>query len=138
MSQENVDLVRRAVTAFVAADYDPRNFEEPFELFDPAIEYDISRTNPETQIYRGRDGVVEVLEQWIDTWDGYEVKALEFIDAGEDRVVSVIRERGKLKDSDAWVEHTRGAVWTIRDRRIARYEEHQDRAEALEAAGLSE
>src|SRR4051812_37260635 len=28
-------------------------------------------------------------------------------------------------------------VWTIRDGRIARYEEHQDRAGALEAAGLS-
>jgi len=78
------------------------------------------------------------LEQWIGTWEGFEVEVRSLIDAGDDCVVSVIRERGKLKDSVAWVEHTRGAVWTIRDERIARYEEHQDRAQALEAVGLRE
>ena len=50
----------------------------------------------------------------------------------------MIRERGKLSGSDAWVEHTRGAVWTMRKQRIARYEEHEDREQALEAAGLEE
>jgi ketosteroid isomerase-like protein len=71
-------------------------------------------------------------------WDGFEVEVLELIDAGDDRVVSVIRERGKLKDSEAWVEHTRGAVWTVSERRITRYEEHQDREQALAAVGKPE
>jgi ketosteroid isomerase-like protein len=53
-----------------------------------------------------------------------------------DGVVTVIHERGQLKGSDAWVEHTRGAVWTIKDQRITRFEEYQDRAKAIEAAGL--
>jgi ketosteroid isomerase-like protein len=66
------------------------------------------------------------------------VELLELIDAGNERVVAVIQERGKLKGSDVWVEHPRGVVYTVRDQRVARYEEHEDRAQALEAAGLSE
>ena len=50
----------------------------------------------------------------------------------------MIQERGKLKGSDAWVEHPRGVVYTVRDQRVVRYEEHEDRAQALEAAGLRE
>jgi len=136
MSQENMQLVRQAIDGFASAGYDIRNVDDFLELSDPGVEYDISRTNPEARVYQGRDGVIEALEQWVDTWDDFEVQALELIDAPPDRVVTLIRERGRLKGSDAWVEHTRGAVWTIRDRRIVRYEEHQDRAKALEAAGL--
>jgi ketosteroid isomerase-like protein len=136
MSQENVELVRRALVAFAAASFDPRSARDFSALFAPQIEFDISRTNPESQLYYGRDGIVAALERWIGTWDGFEVQVLALIDAGDDRVVSVIRERGRVRDSDAWVEHTRGAVWTVRDQRIVRYEEHQDRAEALRAAGV--
>ena len=136
MSGENVEIVRRALDGFLSAGYDPRKGEDFFELADPDIQYDISRTNPETQVFRGRDGIIEALEQWIGTWDAYEAEPLELIDVAPDRVVTVIRERGRLKGSDAWVEHTRGAVWTIKHQRITRFEEHQDRAKALEAAGL--
>jgi ketosteroid isomerase-like protein len=138
MSQENVEIVRRALDGFLSAGYDLGNVEDFFEVYDPGIEFDISRTNPEAQVHRGRDGIIEALEQWVGTWDAYEAEALELIDTAPDRVVTVIRERGRLKGSDAWVEHTRGAVWTIKDQRITRYEEHQDRSQALEAAGLSE
>jgi ketosteroid isomerase-like protein len=138
MSEENVEIVRRVFEAFVSAGYEPVSSDEFLELIDPEIQYDISRTNPETTIYHGHDGVNDALQQWVDTWDRYEAEALEFIDVGQGRVVTVIRERGRIKGSDAWVEHTRGAVWTVHNQRILRYEEHQDRARALEAAGLSE
>jgi ketosteroid isomerase-like protein len=138
LSLQNVELVRSALEAFAAASYDPRNARGFFEYFDPNVEYDISRTNPETQLYYGRDGIIAALEQWIETWDGFEVEVISLIDAGDDHVVSVIRERGRLEGNDAWVEHIRGAVWTIRDHRIARYEEHQDRDRALEAVGMRE
>jgi ketosteroid isomerase-like protein len=138
LSLQNVELVRSALEAFAAASYDPRNARGFFEYFDPNVEYGISRTNPETQLYYGRDGIIAALEQWIETWDGFEVEVISLIDAGDDHVVSVIRERGRLEGNDAWVEHIRGAVWTIRDHRIARYEEHQDRDRALEAVGMRE
>jgi ketosteroid isomerase-like protein len=133
MSQENVEIVRRAIAAFIEGDY-----ERLIELSDPQIEYDVSRTSPESRVVRGPEEVLAVLEDWVDTWDEHQVELLELIDAGDERVVAVIQERGKLKGSDVWVEHPRGVVYTVRDQRVARYEEHEDRAQALEAAGLSE
>jgi hypothetical protein len=41
-----------------------------------------------------------------------------------------------MKDSDSWVEHERGVVWTIRAGKILRYDEYPTKRDALEAAGL--
>jgi ketosteroid isomerase-like protein len=133
MSEENVEVVRRAFAAFIEGDY-----ERLIELADPQIEYDISRTSPESRVVRGPQEVVVVLEEWVNTWDEHQVELSELIDAGNETVVAVMRERGKLKGSDTWVEHARGVVYTVRDRRVVRYEEHEDPARALEAAGLRE
>ena len=133
MSEENVEIVRRAFAAFIEGDY-----ERLIGLADPQIEYDVSRTSPESRVVRGSQEVVAVLEEWIDTWDEHQVELSELIDAGNETVVAVMQERGKLKGSDSWVEHARGVVYTVREQRIVRYEEHEDRARALEAAGLSE
>jgi ketosteroid isomerase-like protein len=133
MSRENVEVVRRAIAAFIEGDY-----ERLIELSDPQIEYDVSRTSPESRVVRGPEEVLAVLQEWVDTWDDHQVELVELIDAGGERVVAVIQERGKLKDSGTWVEHARGVVYTVRDLRVLRYEEHEDRAQALEAAGLSE
>jgi ketosteroid isomerase-like protein len=133
MSQENVEVVRQAVAAFIEGDY-----ERLIELSDPQIEYDVSRTSPESRVVRGPEEVLAVLQEWVDTWDEHQVELIELIDAGGERVVAVIQERGKLKGSDTWVEHPRGVVYTVRNQRVLRYEEHEDRAQALEAAGLSQ
>ena len=133
MSQENVEVVQAMFAAWNAGDY-----ERLIELTDPQIEYDVSRTSPESRVVRGPEEVLAVLEEWVDTWDEHQVELVELIDAGGERVVAVIYERGKLKDSETWVEHPRGVVYTVRDQRVLRYEEHEDRAQALEAAGLSE
>ena len=133
MSQENVEIVRRAFAAFIEGDY-----ERLIELADPQIEYDVSRTSPESRVARGPQEVVAVLEEWVDTWDDHQVELSELIDAGDEKVVAVMQERGKLKGSDTWVDHARGVIYTVRGQRVVRYEEHEDRAQALEAAGLRE
>ena len=98
MSEENVEIVLQAVAAFIEGEY-----ERLIELSDPQIEYDVSRTSPESRVVRGREEVLAVLEEWVDTWDEHQVELVELIDAGGERVVAVIYERGKLKGSDAWV-----------------------------------
>jgi ketosteroid isomerase-like protein len=133
MSEENLEIVRRAFDAFIEGDY-----ERLIGLADPQIEYDVSRTSPESRVARGPQEVVAVLEEWVDTWDEHQVELSELIDAGTETVVAVMHERGKLRGTDTWVEHDRGVVYTVRDQRVVRYEEHEDRARALEAAGLRE
>jgi ketosteroid isomerase-like protein len=105
MSEENVEIVRLMIAAFVADDY-----ERLVELFDPQIEYDVSRTNPESRVAHGHEELAEVIEQWLATWDDHRLELVELIDAGDERVVAMMRERGKMKGSDTWVEHQVGVL----------------------------
>jgi ketosteroid isomerase-like protein len=70
MSEENVEIVRRALDAFIEGDY-----ERLIELADPQIEYDVSRTSPESRVVRGPEEVLAVLEEWVDTWDEHQVES---------------------------------------------------------------
>src|SRR5436305_13639310 len=99
MSRENVEVVRRAIAAFIEGDY-----ERLIELSDPQVEYDVSRTSPESRAVRGPEEVLAVLEEGVDTWDEHHVELGELIDAGDERVLGVIPDRGKLRGSDAWAD----------------------------------
>ena len=61
MSQENVEIVRRAFAAFIEGD-----FGRLIGLADSQIEYDVSRTSPESRVARGSQEVVAVLKEWIE------------------------------------------------------------------------
>ena len=57
MPQENVETVRLMIAAFVEDDY-----ERLVELFDPQIEYDVSRTSPDSRVAHGHEELAEVIE----------------------------------------------------------------------------
>ena len=131
MSQENVELVRWTFTS------DPTRL---FSLFDEKIELDARAYAelPGTVVAgRGREVVERFCREYWGTWSEYSVEPLEFIDAGDD-VVVVVRERGKGKGSGVPFERTNIQVWTLRDGRLVRWRMFADRAEGLEAVGLSE
>ncbi len=131
MSRENVDLARWAFTS------DPVRF---FSLIDDEIELD-ARRNAEfpgaALTGRGREVVERYCREFWGTWTEYSAQPQEFIDAG-DHVVVEVHERGKGKGSGVPFERTHFQVWTLRDGRLIRWLLFADRAEALEAAGLSE
>ena len=60
------------------------------------------------------------------------------IDAGDDRVVAIYRQRATGKGSGVSVEWLGGMVIELRDGRAIRTTNYPEPAEALEAAGLSE
>jgi ketosteroid isomerase-like protein len=60
----------------------------------------------------------------------------ELIDAGE-RVVVLVRDYGRRKESRQEVELVAGAVWTVRDGKMARADFYRDRPSALKAVGLA-
>jgi ketosteroid isomerase-like protein len=66
---------------------------------------------------------------------GYEPE--EVIDAG-DSVFVGLRQWGRGKGSGVPVEYRFFGVWTFRDGKVIRYKGFNERAEALEAVGLSE
>jgi ketosteroid isomerase-like protein len=132
MSQENVEVVRRSFEAFQRGDY-----EAAVEALDPGIEYDLTHF-PDGQIYLGHDGVREAFRIWLGTWEDYRQVLDELIDLGGDEVLAVVREFGRGKGSGIEVERPTAGVWTMRDGKAVRIRFYPGKAEALEAAGLSE
>jgi ketosteroid isomerase-like protein len=132
MSQENVEIVRGCIGAFVQGDY-----ERSMAALDPKIEYDLSHF-PDGKVYLGHNGVREAFRIWLGTWEDYRQELTELVDAGAEDVVVIVRERGRGKGSGVDVDQPVFAVWTIQDRKAARIRFFPTREDALEAAGLRE
>jgi ketosteroid isomerase-like protein len=134
MSQENVEVMKLAYEAFARGGLD-----RYMEQFADDVEFRTVEGAPDdVGPIHGKTALRAWLQDWMDTFDGFWFEAVEFIDAGEDQVVVVERFGGRAKLSGIEAEQTEAVVSTIRDGKIARYREFITRAEALEAAGLSE
>ena len=134
MSQENVEVVRRGLVATSGGDPDAAH-----AVFDPSIEWDMSGVTGwlEKPAYRGPE-VGEFLRSWADSWQDWHFDITDVRDAGTDRVFSGIHEWGIGTESDVSVDQYRYLVFTVRSGRITRVQMFSDRAQALEATGLSE
>jgi uncharacterized protein len=140
MSDENVEIARRGYAAFVHG-FDRGHFEEEgFEWLDPEIEWCGPREFPDLAEPRyGHDGVREYLTILTEVLEDYRMSPEEFIDAGADQVLVFSREGGRGRGSGADVEtHPTAHLWTLRDGKAVRMQSYWERADALEAAGLSE
>jgi ketosteroid isomerase-like protein len=133
MSQENVEVVKAAYEAFARGGLDRwmEHFTDDVDW--RAIEGDIDDVGP----IHGKDALRAWLQDWIDTFDEFWFEPVELIDAGEDKVVVVERYGGRAKLSGVETDQMEAEVFTIRDGKITRLRMFQERAEALEAAGLS-
>ena len=133
MSQENVEIVRRGYEQFAATG--------DFLAINTTVDFvwDMSKFRgwPEQQTYDGVEGARAFHRAWLEAWDDWELEVEAFHDAG-DKVVAIVRQRGKSKTSGVPVDMAFGQVWTFRDGKSARMEMYADPVEALEAVGLSE
>jgi ketosteroid isomerase-like protein len=78
--------------------------------------------------------VERFLSEWLDVWDDYEVGVEDVLAAPDGRVISLIWHRGK----GLAMEMEMAQIASLRDGKITRLDNYDDRAEALEAAGLRE
>jgi ketosteroid isomerase-like protein len=131
MSEENVEVVRKAYEAFARAGPDGM-----FEFMDPEIDYRaIEGALDDIGVFRGYEAQRRYLTQWIELFDDFQAEVEELIDAG-DRVVAMVHISGRMKESEARVEMRFGVVWTVRDGKVVSGREYATREEALAAAGL--
>jgi ketosteroid isomerase-like protein len=130
MSQENVEVIRRAAAGFERGDLDGM-----LRYHDPEIEWVTTGAFVESAAYRGHEGLRRYLGTMLDEFDDLRIEPEQLIDAGEQVVVSMrISGRGKL--SGAHVELTLTSVSLLRDGNIVRVRNYSEKAEALEAVGL--
>jgi ketosteroid isomerase-like protein len=134
MSEENVEIVRQAWEALLRGDIDA--YLE--ELGDDA-ELDFSRARgPYRGVHRGREGARELFAGFGEAFSSITPLSTEYMEVG-DKVVLAARVRFRGRASGVEVGGGGiGAVYTLRDGKIVRYELFQNKAEALEAAGLRE
>ncbi len=133
MSQENVEIVKRAMDAFnrpgqeiydelVTADF------EWFPAMIQAVEGDS---------YRGREGAEAVRATVSDTWEDFRIVGDDFRDLG-DTVLVFGRQEGRGRGSSVPVDAPIGMVFDFREGKISRCRSYLDHGEALKAAGLEE
>jgi ketosteroid isomerase-like protein len=131
MSQENVEVVRRGVEAYASLDV-----EAMLKVADPEI---VWKQAEEPSAVQGYEGVARAMVRWNEMWEEPHIDAEEYLDGG-DRIVVVIRHRGRGRASGVEVDMASYHVFTVRAGRIVSMHEYGPgkRAEALEAAGLLE
>jgi ketosteroid isomerase-like protein len=134
MSQENVETLRQ-LFALVGEGENP---EALYELLDPNIELIISTSALDAGRYVGHAAVRRYFRGYVGTWESWHLHPESLIDAGDDRVVVGLYERGRGKGSGVEVDNRVGQVWTFRDGLVVRWETYSTLAQALEATGLSE
>ena len=132
MSQENVDVVRRGWDAWIRGDV-----EALFAMFDEEVVWDTShfRAWPESA-YHGEEGVRRFLTEWLEVWDQYEIEVEQVLAAPDGRVLSIVTQNGRGRDSGLPMHMAMAQIATVRDGKITRFDNYDDRAEAREAAGL--
>jgi ketosteroid isomerase-like protein len=139
MSQENVEIVRAVLDAFVAGlergtfngGRDSGLLAEDFE-FCPAPELERETT------YRGSDEFGEFMRMWTEDFEDWSLRLDRLIDAPNDRVVAFMNQSGTGKGSGATVDLDYGAVYDLREGQVVRFSLYMTPQQALEAAGLSE
>jgi ketosteroid isomerase-like protein len=128
MSEENVKTVREIWDAYSRGDYDRvAGFHDP----------DIVVATLEDGVVYGNDAVLANYKRWNEAWEKAET-TLEEVIGHRDRVFLAVRFRARGRASEVEVDTRWYEVWMLRDGKVLRIDEYDDRAEALEAAGLSE
>jgi ketosteroid isomerase-like protein len=132
MSQENVEIVRRAVEAF-----NEGGLEAAGELVADDLEFHEPPEQPAPRVARGRDEVLKMAGDFESAWAEHRTEPQEIRAVGDDKVLLLSVEHFRGRDG-VEVSAPFGAVFTLRDAKIVRYQAFWDRQKALEAAGLSE
>src|SRR6266516_519466 len=136
MSQENVEIIRRAFDEFSRGGWEPLMGT----VWAPDIVWDMTPAGiPGLGIYRGSEELRSFFEDWFSTFpfEEWEQQVDEVIDCGEN-VVVLTRQRGHGSTSGAVGELEYAQVVRFRDRKVVRVDVYLDRAQAFEAAELRE
>jgi ketosteroid isomerase-like protein len=112
------------------------DFEAALSAFAPDVEWDGSNL-PDGKVSSGLDAVVEHVSRWAEMWESWEVELEEVIDAGGERVIAFIRERGRTK-AGLEVNERHSELYTVPSGKITYRKGFSDPDEALNEVGLGQ
>ena len=131
MSPDNMETLRAAYEA-------GPDGEDVLQYLDRAVElYPGYRAPDEDTRYVGHDGWKEYIVNVLGSWEAVDIEPSERLEATENRILAIDNWRWRGRDGIE-IERELPTLYTFRDGLIVRVEGFTDRAEALEAAGLSD
>jgi ketosteroid isomerase-like protein len=128
---EIVDVVRRSNEAF-----NRRDLEGMLALAHPEIEVEDIPALPEAQVFRGHEGLRNLLELNWEPWEAVAVEIQRLIEVDDETVLMLTRNRWMVRESRVEIVRARASVFTVRDGRITRARFYANQELALEAAGI--
>lgn len=134
MSEENAEVVRRWWEGF------NEDGMPPLALCDDDIQIWMSPDFPVRGVFEGHAGVRRWRDQVFDIFDNPRVEPEDIVDVPGDAtaVLMLLRATGKMSYTGMRVDYEWAAIWTIQDGKVLHCQGFLNRAEALEAAGVSE
>jgi ketosteroid isomerase-like protein len=119
MSQENMDIVRRAVQLMNARGFE-KAIDEFAELWHPDAEARDLQPAPGTpDLMRGRAAIVEVWKQWLETLDDWRIEVHELVDA-DPWVVSDTHWHATGKGSEVPIDWRVAEAYEFEDGKVIR------------------
>jgi len=132
MSEEH-QAIRRIYEAF-----NRRDLEAIVKELHEDAHVDFTKSvGPESGVYPGAEGIQRLLDLYWEAFEDISIGVEEFVDA-TDEVVALVVARGRGRGSGVSVEARGPHLWSFRDGKPIRFTLYQEKAEALQAAGLSE
>jgi ketosteroid isomerase-like protein len=134
VSQENVEVVRRAFQAFADRDLDALE-----EFWDPDIVWRAAEgAIDDVGEMHGPAAVRRYMQDGFDIFDDLSFVVEEVRGVGDDGVLSVQRLKGRAKLSGIEIELRYATVSTVREGKVVRGREYLSVEDALKAVGLEE
>jgi ketosteroid isomerase-like protein len=130
VSEENVEVVQATLDAYNARG-------DWIEFFDPEATLHDPPEWVDRTVHRRHDGIRHASALWTENFNEFRWDIDRLIDAG-DRVAALVTQRGRIRQSGAWVEQPLGAVWEVRDGKVTWLSIYFSWDEAPKAVGLQE
>ena len=138
---ENADTIRQLADTGFAFMRGELSVEDWAEHLDPQLEmvWPDPQTYPDfPQHLRGLAEVIAFFEQYRDEWINLVYELLELIEVPGGRVVALVRQSARGRQSGVPIVIHFFELCTIRDGKVRKVEVFRHRADALQAAGLGE
>ena len=126
-----VEVVRRSNDAF-----NRRDVEGVLALSDPEIEVEDIPELPESQVFRGHEGLRALLTLNWEPWEAVVVEVQRLIEVDDETVLMLTRNRWTVKESGVEIVQPRASIFTVRGGLIARARFYANQSDALQAAGI--
>lgn len=134
MSRDNVEVVQRLWQAYADAGLDGLA-----TFFDENISWRAIEGAPDdVGEMHGVEAMRRYLGDWLETFEDITSVPTEALDLADDRVLAVLRVKGRARLSGIETELSYAVIYTVRNGKIVQGREYVDRDEALKAIGMEE